>query len=220
MNWEMYLDATIQSVISLLRPTWPQLVLLLSFILIWKFRTELSSLLSRIVRAGTGGFEFAAPQTPTRPVRGTDLPEERIGESAILIAQEEAIKRDLQTNFANKSDEERQNLLIKQLAVFQLVAWCEREFRTIFGSQIQMLKQLNLARQTGIPNEQIREMYSDATKRFPEFYKEGPDFDRYANYLVQTGTVVFTDGRYYITELGIEFLAWMNKAAIYDDRRF
>jgi len=109
------------------------------------------------------------------------------------------------------------NLLIKHLAVTQLLLQAEVTYRTIFGSQIALLKFLNTS--GGGTKEQLLLFYETARVRFPQLY-ETYSFEQYLQYLLTYGLVLVRDGRYFTTVAGQEFLKWLSGASVSEYKPF
>jgi hypothetical protein len=144
-----------------------------------------------------------------RAVKNFDVP-------PIALMQEDAIRADL--GKLGIGQEEQIGLLVKHLAVTQLWLRAEMTYRTIFGSQIALLKVLNT---TGSGTKaQVLAFYENAKAQFGNLYA-GYSFEQYLNYLVSQGLITAQDPeRYIITVAGKEFLKWLTERGIVENKPF
>jgi hypothetical protein len=157
----------------------------------------------------------------SRPVGRTDQqldPLERPNVSQLVLAQEARIRADLARLHLDEQPEKAINLLIEHLATAQLLHTAEQLYRQIFGSQIAILKHLNLT--TAANEERIREFYNDAAAQFPTLY-EHYSFSSYLNFLRARGLIATQDdASYTITSIGRAFLQWMVANGISEAKPF
>jgi hypothetical protein len=130
----------------------------------------------------------------------------RISVSLTVRAQEDRILADID-KFKLSNTTETINLLVRHLAVYQLYHAAEQLYRTIFGSQIAVLKRMNF--EGPMNRDAMRKFYDEAAEKFPMLYNKYP-FESYANFLKNHRVVTTNDDiNYAITALGKEFLQWM-----------
>lgn len=206
---------------------WPVAVLVGLLI----FKSQLSALLGRVssVKAGKEGFSLDAAisasvlQTETTVEVGlTPEAEKRLKEvqsfvvPSVMQEREALIMADLQRmNLAKSVD--AIPILVRHLAAVQLVAAAEQVYRTIFGSQIAVLRYMN---SSGCCNvQQIANVYEEAKRRFPALY-ENYSLEQYIGYLTTQQFLVSKDGQYCIAELGREFLKWMVSVGATENKPF
>lgn len=173
--------------------SWPAITLLALLI----FIKPLSALLNRVhtLKAGKEGFSIDASvvaatiQTETKVEIGLKPTEadqrskqiENIAVAPIIQEREELIRADLEKLNLGSNSQDALNLLIRHLAVNQLLVAAELIYRTIFGSQIALLKHMNTAGRC--PSVQIAGLYEEAKTRFPNLYATYT-LPQYLNYLV------------------------------------
>jgi hypothetical protein len=102
-------------------------------------------------------------------------------------------------------------VLIQQLAVTKVQRQQETTYRLIFGSQIQVLNDLNLLGPS--PKEKLMAHYHAAKAQFPNAY-ESYDESRYIGFLEDTKLLQQMQQDYVITALGKEFLSWLAEQGI------
>jgi hypothetical protein len=142
----------------------------------------------------------------------------RVSVPVIVREQEDRIRAELvQLNFSDNS-KDAVDLLIQHLALSQLYHAAERLYRLIFGSQIAVLKSMNL--RGPLDRNQLRSFYDTAAAIYPLVYDKYP-FEAYINFLKTNNLIVTTDDtRYSITHLGKDFLQWMVVESVSDAKAF
>jgi hypothetical protein len=128
-------------------------------------------------------------------------------DSPVLIQGENLIKEALDKAGVGEGTE-RENLLIRFLAVTNLALTFERIDSIIWGSQIYILEHLNTNR-LGIARGDIKSLYYDeATKRWPTFFGTY-SYDAYLGFLKNSNLILEQDGNLLITNFGVEFLQYL-----------
>jgi hypothetical protein len=118
----------------------------------------------------------------------------------------------------NINQEEQVNILVRHLAVTQLCHRAEFIYRTIFGSQIILLKFLNTS---GVGTKaHLSQIYEIAKSQSPEVYANY-SFEQYLHYLLTWILITTPDNeQYFITIAGQEFLKWMTAARVSENKPF
>jgi hypothetical protein len=107
----------------------------------------------------------------------------RVSVSAILQQQEANIRTELEKLNLSSNSKETVDILIQHLAVSQLFYAAERLYRQIFGSQISILKHMNLF---GLmTRDEIKGFYDEAAAKFPVLYPNY-SFDAYIQFPTQS----------------------------------
>ena len=134
--------------------------------------------------------------------------------SVTIRNQQQRIRDELiKLSLINDKDEAI-DVLVQHLAVSQLFHAAERLYRLIFGSQISILRYLNLYGASDIAA--IQKFYEMAKIKYPELY-EKYSFDAYLTFLRSSELITTTDNySYAITLLGKDFLQWMALEAVSD----
>jgi len=101
----------------------------------------------------------------------------------------------------NEEPEVIEGALIGQLAASNFRAWAEREYSTIFGSQILLLRKMNETPDVGLTKDQVKEHFENAFHTYPDFYK-GINVESYLAFLFQSGVVKIKNEAYRVTKLG------------------
>src|ERR1035437_8887369 len=205
------------------------------FVLCLIFKKPLKSFLERIVLLKAPGVEVSAParadqqlvesKNPAaedqlaQPVvvqQTLPIPEDLVkrqqavrnfGEQApIVLEQMENIRTNLRDLEFPLDSSDTVDVLIRHLAVTQLLVRFEGTYRMIFGSQIALLQ---LIHHSGAQTEDtVRSIFERAKAVSPGFYA-GYSFEDWSTFLLRQGTVLFEDGLYTGTVYGNDFLAWM-----------
>jgi len=224
MSWMDILKILLERLLS-----WP--VITLGTFLV--FRKPLTALLNRVhtLKAGKDGFSLdasiaaVATQSETKIEIGLKPEAERrlkvvknIAISPSIQQREEWIRTDLQNMNLTTAGQETVDLLIHHLAVQQAVASAERIYRTIFGSQIAVLRILN-SRGTATSGD-LEEIYAAARSRFPTLYARYP-FQQWLGYFLSQGLLSATGNEQFtLTIDGKEFLKWMTDVAVTEEKPF
>lgn len=111
------------------------------------------------------------------------------------------------------------DILVRQLAVTQAIAAAETIYRTIFGSQITLLRNMNTTPGT-VPRQVVEAFYSAAALRFTDLYATY-SFQQWLNYLLENGLIETKDQlQFSICVDGREFLKWLTDRGLRDDKPF
>jgi hypothetical protein len=107
------------------------------------------------------------------------------------------------------------DVLIRNLAQARLEAWFGKVYSLIFGSQIHGLVELKARRK--IPTAQAIAYYQEYEKANPEMYK-GYGFAGWIGFLRNAGLITQTDDDVVITEVGDDFLSWLDASKLSPNR--
>lgn len=146
-----------------------------------------------------------------RQVRGAGI-------SPSVQKREERIRVDLEAMKLDANARETVDLLIHHLAISQTLFAAEWVYRTIFGSQIALLRSLNVSGTA--PRMALEAVYDLAKSKFPELYNTY-SFAQWLDYLLSMGLIAKNDNEHYsIAVDGKEFLKWMTDAAVSENKSF
>jgi len=210
--------------------SWPVVV----FLVLLAFRDPLTKLINRMhtFKAGKEGFTIDASivaaniqgETKVETGLSAGVAEQRLrvvrgfAISPSVTLREQRIRADMQTMNLDVS-QQTIDLLIQHLAATQALHAAERVYRTIFGSQIALLKNMN-STPGAIRREVLQAVYDAAKSRFPDLYASY-SFQEWLNYLLTNGLVHTEDQlQFSITVDGKEFLKWMTDASVSEDKAF
>lgn len=129
------------------------------------------------------------------------------GNHDIVLEQMAGIETHLARVQMPLAEEETARVLVRHLAVTQLLYRAESLYRVIFGSQIAALRLLNEARRTDV---ELQPLFERAKRRAPSFYGEY-SFEDWIGFLIQKGCVLKNSdsGIYAITVWGQRFLEFL-----------
>jgi len=136
--------------------------------------------------------------------------------SPVHLRREEAIRNDLQKRGLS-TEGDTVKVLVRHLAAAQIALSFEQAYQTIFGSQIALLRRLNQCRFEGLSQDDLNVHYIAVVERYPDIFATW-SLEHYMNYLISNNGVVVSNGRYFITDIGIAFLAWLAWAGKREDK--
>lgn len=120
----------------------------------------------------------------------------------------DGIKADLQ-NRSLPFDTPTDEILIKHLAATQIALNFETNYNLIFGSQLTLLKELNVIAPKGKSMEEIEKYISDVFKQFPNSFHDW-DAEKYLRFLFNSVFILkIEENKIGITVRGVEFLSWI-----------
>lgn len=107
--------------------------------------------------------------------------------------------------------------LKKELATVHFVRKCETVYYSIFGSQIALLKTLNLSntRMHGFTTDDIDQYLNGISQIFNGNVIEQA---AYMSFIIDSGLVIYKDNTYIISEFGIDFLMWIQHVGLTEDK--
>jgi hypothetical protein len=128
------------------------------------------------------------------------------GEAPLLLEQIQTLKDDLAALRFPLNTPETTEVLIRHLAVTQLLHRGEVLYRVIFGSQLAAMHKLNV--KGPLTEAEIRPLYEKARNRYPRFYADYT-FEQWMGFLLRQNGVVRENDQYMITLYGREFLSFV-----------
>ena len=216
---------------------WHHLAFVLTVVFIVMFKKEISTLIKRIRQIGKGGL-LADPSPGMQQnkktteeglgsgVDSTDINNNQEGSTssssgevqkllavwdnfAVINERSINIKNDLDSRGIS-NDEEKIKILIRHLAGTQISLAFETVHSNIFGSQIFLLKRLNVVRGQGLNEALINEHIDQVKARWPEQFGQWTE-ELYLKFLFDCSLISQNEDMYHITDLGTEYLTWMTK---------
>ena len=189
---------------------WPSAVFALGFM----FRSDVRALFPRLKKAGPTGLEF----DPARQLLAASSKELKVlpgfPDRSPMIAK---VETDLHTELELVDPEKRIDLLIRHLAVARLARNFEQMHRTLFGSQIRALRALQ-ADHGKTSRAELVAYFDQVKAQFPEFYEKNT-FDEWIRYPITAGLIELKEEQVAITELGREFLNYMDAVGLSESTR-
>ncbi|MCF2217705.1 hypothetical protein H9Q08_00105 [Chryseobacterium sp. PS-8] len=139
---------------------------------------------------------------------------DQIGNSIVIESMEKNIKTTLITKGLDTTSE-TSTVLIRHLAGTQLLLGFERIHKYIFGSQLNLLHELNLIAPEGFTKKEIEDYFENVKDEFANSFS-GWDVKKYLVYLFSNILIVKNDEKIHITNLGQEYLNWIEENNIND----
>ena len=139
---------------------------------------------------------------------------DQIGNSIVISSMEESIKKELITKGLDTTAE-TSIVLIRHLAGTQLLLALERIHKFIFGSQLNLLRELNLIAPEGFTKQEIEDYFENVKDEFSNSFS-GWDVKKYLVYLFSNILIVKNEDKIHITNLGQEYLNWIDENNISD----
>ena len=201
-----------QYVLELLNAiAWHHLAFVIAIIFICKFRNQISALINRTRKIGMEGL--SADPIPDKQQEKIETNSEAaqkllklVGDSPVIIEQENRINEDLKSINAD----ERVLVLTKYLAGTQILLAFEKIYAIIFRSQISILNMLNENRGQGMPVNSIDTYINIVKADYSETLGKWTN-EQYLKFLYDSFLIMKEGDKIHITNLGIEFLAWMTR---------
>jgi hypothetical protein len=189
---------------------WQHLLFLFAVLVIFVFRKPLEGLISRITSIDKTGVKTSAAPEAQRELEKKEAAQEllrAIGDSIVLLDVEERIRSSLEEK-GLETEGDTISVLIKHLAATQILVEFEQIYNLIFGSQIWLLKKLNELVGQGNPEDFVRSHFETVKELYKDQLGEW-SLDQYLKFLLDRSLILYKDGNYHITNLGVEFLTWM-----------
>lgn len=142
------------------------------------------------IQGGSGAIPFIAP-------RG-GLVEQAVGN----------IKRDLAARGYPQPTAERDEVLVRFLALSAVYRHFDSVYEIIWGSQIELLVRANVADASGLPMNLAADLFEKARTAYPQALSIDT-LDRWLGFLKSAGMIVEDSGRVNLTLDGKEFLKYM-----------
>ncbi len=180
---------------------------LLFIIIFWR---SLNKFISGITSIDKSGLKVGSAPEAQRKTEKKEAAEEllkAIDDSAVLKEMEDRIIIDLKKKGLD-AEGDTISVLVKNLAVTQILLNFEQIYNLIFGSQISLLKKLNTVAGQGISKEKIQSHFDHIQKIYKEPLGDW-SLERYLEFMFGKSLICNSDNKYLITNLGVEYLIWM-----------
>ncbi len=216
------LTSFFENVISWANPSWQQTVLVFTLVFLHFFRKEIADLINRIKTLNHKGVE-CYPPTQQQPVKD-DLPEQKIimkdatqDSDQYTCSTIERHMRDIEKNLIGAPPinfEEKIEKLKYYLADLFYILRCERVYAQIYGGQIKILKNLE-------KDERVSEVISELLEKNKKEYSNifgSWDVNAYMSFLIKSNLIMIKDEKYIITDFGRDFLKWMSRFGMTENK--
>lgn len=201
--------------------SWPHFAFLTALICVLLFRAQIGNLLSRVTSIDKSGIKAQPAPEAQREEKQREAAQallDAIGTSIVLKDVEARIRKEL-TDRGLETHGDTANVLIRHLAATRILLEFEQVHNLIFGSQIFLLKKLNEVAGQGKSKEFVEDYFTRVQELFPEAFREWT-LEQYLAFLLGRLLIVAQDGKYHITNLGVEFLTWMARNGRREDGAF
>ncbi len=191
--------------------SWPIAIISLGTIFLLLFRQSINKFLGRVREVGPTGMRTGPeyPKTTLEPSLEHVVDDAvKASSNPTIIEYEKSIRKDLEA--LKRTDESKQiKILVSALATTQVTLYYEQIFNSIWRSQLSLLRHLNSI-SNGETLEELRTFYDQGASIRPEVYANY-SFERYIDYLTVHKLMEKHDNLYWITQVGIDFLAHLVK---------
>ena len=152
-----------------------------------------------------------------QPITNDNVQEliDRIGNSLVITEIENNIKKELIERGLEITGE-TVKVLLRHLAGTQLLLTFEKIHTIIFGSQIVLLRKLN-ASNSGISEEEVSRYFSNVKQQFSDTLNSWGVED-YLAFLYNNILITKQNNKICITNLGVEYLVWITRNRITEDK--
>jgi hypothetical protein len=194
---------------------WPICLL----ILVTVFHKHISNLIQRIVKIdkeGITAISISEMQLEKPKPEAVHLLLDVVSKSVVIASIEEDIKNDLM----GKGLETTGNtidVLIRHLAGTSLLLSFVQIHSQIFGSQLILLNKLNEMVGQGRSVAFINDYFDHIKLSFPEAFDEW-SVDQYLNYMFVNLLITQNENKIHITNKGVEYLTWIARNGIQDNK--
>jgi hypothetical protein len=200
--------------LALLLVSWPPWIFALGVLFILMFKSKIGDLIARVTGIGKSGIT-AATATAMKDAQASPAPDPRAGADELMKALDNAFIREMEALIEKELEKrglkpgvpETTRVLMRYTAVALMTAEFENIESNIFGSQIEILEELNGVVPGAASAARIRPFYDRAAVVYPEFYGTY-SFDAYMGFLVARTLVLRRNGDFGITVRGRTYLMW------------
>ena len=194
---------------------WPICLL----ILVKVFHKQISNFIHRIIKIdkeGITAISISEMQLEKPKPEAVQLLLDVVSKSVVIASIEEDIKNDLM----GKGLETTGNtidVLIRHLAGTSLLLSFVQIHSQIFGSQLILLNKLNEMVGQGRSVAFINDYFDHIKLSFPEAFDEW-SVDQYLNYMFVNSLITQNENKIHITNKGVEYLTWIARNGIQDNK--
>lgn len=202
---------------------WPLIVLICFVFFCIFFRKQIVLLLNRTTSVGKDGLKTSlATVQSSREIDKLKQPQEElladVLASPTLKGREKLIRKELKEKGMDDTGD-TVKVLIRYLAMAQLIVNFQEIYRIIYGSQISLLGIANENRAKGISIGIVKTHFVTFQQMFKPIFDQW-EVDTYMQFLLSSNLVNKEAQVYRITEFGVEFLDWLVKTGLPDKTGF
>ncbi|VVO20333.1 hypothetical protein PS712_04182 [Pseudomonas fluorescens] len=194
---------------------WPHAVLIMFCVGVYYFKGEIKSVIPRIKRIGSDGFEVESQSPPVQPtVKDGEVKNIPKGDFPHTF---DVALRIVQKDIEGKSDADALQHLIGDDAGWRVLWYFETIYSYIYGGQIRLLQLLNQRGTMGMTLAEVEAEWEEHKSR------NKPTMDKwemqpYLDFLKSRELILLEGDTLKITFTGNEFLTWMAKYGRSDNR--
>ncbi len=204
---------------------WPLSVVIIVLVGLGMFRSQLAGLINRAKKIGSGttaiDFSEAAiterqqmqVQTTTKSLPTNQIENHPLGPPSVVVADVEREVTEKLTSF-NEGDETKMKRLVRGFSVMMLQKEFEILYRTIFGSQLDLLLRANAG---GIGDLAAQEIFENAKGLYPNVHQTAT-FDMWLAFPLNTRLIERRQGLIVTTPRGKEFLQYLVEVGLTNPR--
>lgn len=194
---------------------WPLAIVVIAFL----FKSDLKLLLPRIREAGPTGVKFdpIASQQKAGSEAADDLTELKDLPGFSRTEAIAAVERNLRASLQQIDEGKRFDVLVRVVAEARLVAFFERIYGLIFGSQIQLLRLLNIE---NLKIDAVKAFFDTVQAQYPEVFNKSDAFDSWLGFLIGNGLVRRSGDEVEITEYGRDFLVFLTGQRLPENKQY
>jgi hypothetical protein len=193
---------------------WPIFLLIVVTI----FHKQISNFIHRIIKIDKEGItamplsEYQLEKPKTEAVQSLlDV----VSKTDLINSIEENIREDLKERGLTTGDSIE--VLIRHFAGTKLLLAFEQIHSQIFGSQLFLLKNLNQIVGQGRSITFLEDYFEDIKSSYPEAFNNW-SIDQYLNYLFVNALIIKNENQIHITTKGVEYLTWIARNGIQDNK--
>jgi hypothetical protein len=198
---------------------WPLAVVVIALVTLTMFRQPISALIGRARKIGAAGTaidfsdaslnERQQMQAQTTNVPAKQIENHSLGPASASIADIEAAIIERMSSL-NEGDDSKTKRMVRALSVTILQKEFETIYRTIFGSQLELLLRANAG---GIGDPAARELFENAKNVFPNVHQTAT-FEMWLSFPLNTRLIERRQDLLVATPRGKEFMQYLVEAGL------
>lgn len=217
-------NSWLMELLTVIATSWPFAILVLAILFFLMFRPDIKNLLSRTTRIGPTGLTasetrdaqaqavevsspLAAPTPPGGSAAAADPADALVAslDDSYIRQKEQELIAELNGRGITDANPKKVRVLTRVTAALVAVVEYERADANIWGSQLQILAELNSS--GPLPTDRLRPFYETAKPQAPDAFAGYP-FEKYMEFLKIQGLVTEADRTFTITDKGKQYLVW------------
>lgn len=191
---------------------WPLVGLVAVIVFLLFFRKEIAGFINRIRSVGKGGIETTSSAREEAAARTINVARQEFMENpqSITLSEQEKKIKDVLKRLGFESSGDAIDVLVRELARTQINYGFLDIYNIIYGSELRLLEHLNSISGSGYTDGELDRYIATVRAQFPN-RPNTENKESFMSILLTSNLVTRNNNRYFITELGREFLAWIIK---------